>query len=487
MTRLLKVLFGPAAGIAIYLTLNQLTGDPLLAKAGLVVAWIAAWWISEAVSIYLTAFLPAILYPFLGIQSMAELAHWYMHQVIFLFIGGFFLAYALEKWGLHKRIALWVIQKMGHSPQRLLLGIMLASYILSMWILNTATTTLLIPAVLAVLAEIRKFEKGSGKRLAVALLLGLAFASSIGGTATVIGTAPNTYFMGYFNEQFPQNNPITFANWFIFGLPTSLLMFAACYFIILRVHLKGYRAPDIPADFFKNQYRELGKISFEERVIGWLFLITVLLWFFMKDLNLGGLSLPGWTNLLPEPGFIKESTIAMLMAVSLFLFPSKNRKETRLLIWEDVKKLPMGVIFLFGGGFALANGIESSGLAAWMASMLEQWGNLPSGLLILLLTVFMIFFTEVTSNTSSTLLLLPLLGALAIRLGMHPMMVTLPVTVAASCAFMLPAATPPNTIVFGSNLISIKDMARTGIWLNIASLLIIWLSVMTLGSWVFDF
>lgn len=480
-------MFGPAAGLAVYLLLLDLTGDSLMAKSGLVVAWMAAWWITEAVSIYLTAFLPAILFPFLGIQSMSSLAHWYMHQVIFLFIGGFFLAYALEKWGLHKRIALWVIQHLGHSPKRLLLGIMLASYLLSMWILNTATTTLLIPAVLAVLAEIRKFEKESGKQLAVALLLGLAFASSIGGTATVIGTAPNTFFMGFFNEQFTDQQPITFANWFIFGFPTSFLMFLACYAIIFRVHLKGYRAPEIPADFFKNQYRNLGKITMEEKIIGWLFLVTVLLWFFMKDLNLGSFSLPGWTKLLPEPAFIKESTIAMLMAVSLFLFPSKNRKDTRLLVWDDVKKLPMGVIFLFGGGFALANGIESSGLASWMASMLEQWGNLPTGLLILLLTIFMIFFTEVTSNTSSTLLLLPLLGALAIRLGLHPMMVTLPITIAASCAFMLPAATPPNTIVFGSNLLSIKDMARTGIWLNIASLVIIWLSVMTLGKWVFNF
>ncbi len=458
-----------------------------MAKAGLVVAWMAAWWITEAVSIYLTALLPAVLFPMLGIESMKVVAPWYMHQIIFLFIGGFFLAYALEKWGLHKRIAMWVISRVGHTPGRLLLGVMLASYLLSMWILNTATTTMLLPAILAVLSEIRNFEKVQSKGLAVGLLLGLAFASSIGGTATVIGTAPNTYFMGFFNESYANGNPITFANWFIFGLPTSMLMIVACYSIIYFMHLKKYPSPSIPGNYFNDQLRALGKIGYEEKVIGWVFLATVIAWFFMRDIELGSLKVPGWSNLFPEPEFLKESTIAMLMSMLLFLIPSKTEKKTRLLQWKDVERIPMGVIFLFGGGFALAKGIEVSGLADWIAGQVEQWGSLSPELLVLILTVFMIFFTELTSNTSSTVLILPLLGALSIELGLHPMLITLPVTIAASCAFMLPAATPPNTIVFGSEMIKISDMARTGIWLNLASTIIIWLATFTLGKWVFGY
>jgi sodium-dependent dicarboxylate transporter 2/3/5 len=418
---------------------------------------------------------------------MSEVATWYMHQIIFLFIGGFFLAYALEKWGLHKRIAMWVISKVGHTPGRLLLGIMLASYLLSMFILNTATTTLLIPAVLAVLEEIRQFQKSDNRKLAVALLLGLAFASSIGGTATVIGTAPNTFFMGFFNENYAGDTPITFANWMLFGLPTSLLLFGACYGIIRLLHLKDYPHAEIPTDYFHTQLSKMGKITFEEKVIGYLFLFTVCLWFFMKDIELGSFTLPGWTNLLPQPEYIKESTVAMIMAIGLFMIPSKNQPKERILEWKDVTKLPMGVIYLFGGGFALANGIGVSGLGEWMATSLQSLSFLPQGLLILCLILFMIFFTEVTSNTSSTILLLPLLGALAIEIGAHPMLVCLPVTIAASCAFMLPAATPPNTIVFGSNLISIRDMSRTGLWINLVAIFIIWLMVMTLGSWVFAY
>jgi len=483
VTHLLKLLSGPLSGILVWWLLISAGEESVLAKTAGVAVWMAVWWITEAIPIYFTAFLPAIFFPFLGIMSMKEIAPAYLPQIIFLFIGGFILAFALERWNLHKRIALKIIVSLGDSPSRLLLGFMLSSYLLSMWILNTATVMMLLPALLAVLDQM----KNTSNKKAAPYLLGLAFASSIGGTASLIGTAPNLYFADFFNENFTQYPPITFANWFMFGFPVSLVFFVLAFWVIRFIYFRKESEASINIDHCREQYKSLGRITYEEKMVGVLFVLTVLLWFFSKDIAIGDFKMSGWTNLLPEGAFVKESTIAMLTAFLLFVLPSKNEKGNALIAWKDVRKMPIGVIFLFGGGFALAKGIGDSGLSDWLAGHLEIVSQFPGWLVIICLCLFMTFFTEITSNTASIVLILPVLMAMSTQIDAHPLMIMLPVTFSASFAFMLPVATPPNTLVFGSDRLEIREMVRTGIWLNFIGAVLILGAVFTLGKLVYGF
>ncbi len=502
MIKQLKILAGPLLGLLVYFlfpevdasqyisedfkgTLPQnLAESNIMAKAAGVATWIAVWWILEAVNIYYTALLPVFVFPFLGVMPVTEVAPLYMKEVIFLFVGGFLIAFGLERWNLHKRIALRIILLVGATPARILFGFMLASYLLSMWIMNTATVTLLLPAVLAVVQQIEAFQQSNKSKLATPFLLGLAYASSVGGIATLIGTAPNFVFMDFFNEKYPTLPDIDFANWFMFGLPTSIVLFVVCFLLLRFMYRKSFRSENISIDFCRVAYKKLGKMTYEEKVLSFFFVATVLLWFFRKDLAIGDATLPGWSNLLPEKGFIKESAIAMLVACTLFLFPSKQ-PGTNLITWNDVKRLPLGIIFLFGGGFALARSFEASGFSNWLASHMEVMGTWPPVLMVLILCLGMTFLTELTSNTASTLLVLPILFSLSQNIDVHPLQLFIPVVLSASCAFMLPVATPPNTIVFGSEKLKIKDMMRAGIWLNLIGVAIITMVAFTLIGWVF--
>ncbi len=463
------MVFGPLAGFIVALLLwREGYSFELSAMAALGI-WMAVWWINEAVSIYLTALIPAFAMPFLGIMEMKEVASAYLPQIIFLFVGGFLLAFAVEKWGLHKRIALNIILKLGSHPARLLLGFMLSSYLLSMWILNTATVMLLLPAVLAVIGSMKNAAE---KKLYTPFLLGLAFASSIGGFATLVGTAPNMFLMEFYNELNNYEAQINFLNWFILALPLSIMLFMICYGLIYFIFLRKVDSRLIDLNYCRTALRSMGKASYEEKIIAVVFGLLILAWFTARDIPFANFEFKGWLNLLPHGSYVKESTIAMFAAFLLFLIPSKKEK-INILEWKDSAKIPIGVLFLFGGGFALAKGIVQSGLAGLLTEQLSILNELPAFAIVLLLTLFMTFLTELSSNTASTVLVLPVLAAILANLGMSPSQVLFPVTIAASCAFMLPVATPPNTIIFSSKQLKVRDMARVGIWLNLISALLI--------------
>lgn len=473
---------GPVFGMLISLLLFQSTGNEDMSITGGVAVWMAIWWITEAINIYFTALIPITFLPFFGVISTKELAPAYMPDIIFFFVGGFLLAFALEKWNLHKKIALKLLLVVGSSPQRILFGFMFTSYFLSMWILNTAVVMMLLPAALAVIAQISGKVKDTN--LATPFLLGIAYAASIGGTTTLIGTAPNLYFMDFFNENYPQLEPITFASWFLVGLPASGVFFVVCYLFLVKKYFPKGTTIEVDMAYVKTEYSNLGKLTYEQKILTIVFTVTVALWFTSKDVEIGSMHFKGWTNLFPEASYIKESTIAMLAAFFLFVFPSKN-ESGHLLDWQAAKKIPIGVIFLFGGGFAIAKVIGSTGLSQWLGDTLQFVSFYPPVLVVISLALFMTFFTELTSNTASTVLMLPILLAIASNVDAHPLLIMMPVIMSASFAFMLPVATPPNTIVYATEKINVKDMARTGLVLNLIGVVISSFFVLVWAKWVY--
>jgi len=482
MLKWFKIGLGPLLGGVVFFLLNRSVGEFNMAVTGGVAIWMAVWWITEAINIYFTALIPITFLPFFGVISMKELAPSYMPDIIFFFVGGFLLAFSLEKWDLHKKIALKLLLLMGNSPKRILLGFMFTSYFLSMWILNTAVVMMLLPAALAVIAQIS--EKSHNPKIATPFLLGIAYAASIGGTATLIGTAPNLYFMDFFNENYPNLEPVTFANWFIVGLPASMVFFVFAYWFLVKKYFTKTLQFDIDMEYIKTSYSELGKLTFEQKILAIVFTVTVALWFTAKDVEIGSLHFSGWTHLFPEPSFIKESTIAMMAAFVLYVFPAKNTKG-HLLDWNAAKKIPIGVIFLFGGGFAIAKVIGTTGLSSWLGDSLSFVADYPPIVVVISLTLFMTFFTELTSNTASTVLMLPILLAIASNVDAHPLLIMMPVIMSASFAFMLPVATPPNTIVYATEKIRVRDMALTGIVLNVAGVFISSFFVLVWAKWVY--
>ncbi len=481
---LLKV-GGFAFGALIFLVCrgSGLHGD--MAIVGGLIAWMAFWWFTEAVDLYVTSLLPIVILPFTGVMSMDEIAPLYMKQIIFLFIGGFLFAFAMERWDLHRRIALRILLFTQGSASKVLLGFMLSSYLLSMWILNTATVTMLLPAVLAVTGELGSKLQGKSSTSAP-YLLGLAFASSIGGMATIIGTAPNIIFMEAYNDLPNQNTPIHFANWISFAFPLSLILFVACFFVIRLLFRQQIRSTAVDLQVIRDSYQTLGKIKFEERMLLMIFLMLVGAWLTMKDIHVGSSTIEGWGSWftqIDESGksteYVKESTVAMLGALLLFFIPARKEKAY-LLTWQEARRIPIGVIFLFGAGFTIGRAMEVSGLSKEISLTLQDAAGLPPLLLVLLACVAMTFLTELASNTATIFLFLPVMFAMEPYLQCHPLQFYIPVTLSASCAFMLPVATPPNTIIFGSEQVSIKQMISTGFWLNLAAILIIG----TLGYWL---
>ena len=484
--RLLKLFLGPVLGFIAAMLLSSYGHPPLMSRMAFVAVWMAAWWITEAVNIFFTALLPLVLIPVLGIMGMKEVAPSYTNEIIFLFVGGFLIAFTLEKWNLHKRIALYLLLRIGKTPATVLLGFMIASFFLSMWIVNTATTMMLLPAVLAVVKQLEDQRKKKEPALATALLLGLAYSSSIGGTATIIGTAPNMVFMGFFNDHFKNLPAINFTNWILYSLPVAVLFLICCYLVLKKRFLKDIGNAPIDLVECDREYKQLGPMSYEERAITIVFILTVILWFFRQDIVLGNITIPGWSGILPHPEYFKDSTVAMLSACILYLIPSRSATGTGLLTWDQVQRIPVGIIFLFGGGFALAAGITSSGLSDWIASGLSGLQGVPPWLVVLTLCVFMTFFTELTSNTASTYLLLPMVMGITLQFTENPLLFMVPVVLSASYAFMLPVATPPNTIVFGSERVSMKDMIKTGLILNLIGVAINMLGIYTLARWLWD-
>jgi sodium-dependent dicarboxylate transporter 2/3/5 len=459
-------------------------GRAQVTRMAAVALLMAGWWITEAVPIPVTALLPVVLFPLLGILPGRVTAGLYFNSVIFLFIGGFLFALAMQRWDLHRRIALAIIARIGSGPRRLMLGFMAATWFLSMWISNTATTMMMVPMALAIVHQLRSVEPSQRQsRFAVGLLLGVAYAASIGGLATLIGTPPNLSFVRILRIVFPDAPEISFATWFFFALPLSLLFLFIAWGVLCRMFVPRGQGPG-RADLIARERQGLGPISQEQRVVLWLFGLLVAAWLFRADIPLFGLTLPGWSRLLVDPSFADDGTVAIAVALLLFLIPSRSRPGERLMDWATAGGVRWGIVLLFGGGFALASGFKESGLSEWLGTRLVALEGVPPILLIALVCTLMTFLTELTSNTATTEMALPVLGSLAVAIDANPLLLMVPATLSASCAFMLPVATPPNAIVFGSGEVRMADMVRGGILLNLIGVGLITAAIYLLGTTV---
>lgn len=445
----------------------------------------AIWWITQAVPISVTSLLPVALFPLFGIMDGKTVSATYFNHVIFLFIGGFLVAIAMEKWNLHKRIALKLMLFMGNKPVRILLGLMIATAFLSMWMSNTATCMMMVPIVLSIIRGLRLEDKNKGK-FKLALLLGVAYSASIGGIATLVGTPPNLSFTRIFSIIFPQAPEINFVSWIIFAFPLSILLFFLVFIWLVFLYKPKKEWKTASKEIFKKEYKKLGKTSFEEKVVFTTFISLALLWITYSGISIDGFEIRGWSALFRHPEYINDGTIAILLSAILFAIPSKRKPGKRILNADAISALPWRIVLLFGGGFALASGFTYSGLSVWFGEQLSWAGNYNPLWIVLIITFLMSFLTELTSNTATTEMLLPVLAGLAISIEINPLLFMLPATLAASLAFILPVATPPNTIVFGTQMIDIKDMIRTGFLINIVAVIIVSLWVYFFGGYVFN-
>jgi len=435
--------------------------------------WMCTWWFTEAISLAVTALVPVLMLPVLGIADCKSVSQQYTDSIIFLFIGGFMLAFAIEKWHLHKRIALKILSVVGTKPSNILLGVMISTYLISNWISNTATTMMLFGAVFALIQETKTYISKHEQKFAAALLLGLAFSATIGGMATPVGTPPNMYFFKAYKEAFPANNDLNFLKWSRIGYPVSLCFLVCTYFVLNFYFIRKKVILKIEKSFFVDTYKKLGKFSWEEKWVFGIFISCILLWFTRADIDFGSFKFKGWTNIFIKPKFVDDAFVAILAALLLFLIPSKKTKGESLLIWEDAKKLRYDIILMFGSGFALAYGFEISGLSGWLASSLSVLKGVSPIFIILGICMIVTIISEFASNIASIQLAIPVMIALQKDLELPPLLLMIPATFAASLGFMLPVATAANTIVFGTKQIQIKDMFKVGIVLDAIGILLI--------------
>ena len=479
-------------GLSVFVLLLVFPVDPGNAPASrlaAVAALMAIWWVTDAIPLFATALLPLVLYPLLGILSGDETAPIYFNSTIVLFLGGFMIALTMEKWNLHRRIALNIIHAVGGGPARIVLGFMVAAAFLSMWISNTATAVMMVPIGLAIILQIES-EAGRerARHFSVGLMLGIAYGCTVGGLTTLVGTPPNLSFVRIFAILFPDAPPIAFGQWIVMAFPIGAIMLVAAWLMITRVFHRVPAGVTVDREVVATERSRLGPVAFEERAVLGVFVATALLWVFRVDLELGFLSIPGWSRILPDPGLIDDGTVAITLASILFFIPARNRESgaTRVMGPDVIPRLPWNIVLLFGGGFALAAGFQTTGLAELIGSQFEALGNLPPFLMIVVVCLSLTFLTEFTSNTATTEMVLPILASVAVVTGTHPLVLMVPATLSASCAFMMPVATPPNAIVFGSDRITVGEMARTGILLNIIGVLVIATIVFTVGLTVLD-
>ena len=426
----------------------------------------ATYWMSEAIPIPATALMPIVLFPLLGVMDTSKVTLAYGNHLIFLFMGGFLIAVTIEKWQLHKRIALHTILLVGVSSNQIILGFMLATAFLSAWISNTATAMMMVTIGLAVIkqAQASNTKQNDNSAFASALMLGIAYSASIGGIATLIGTPPNAILAGVIESSFGYS--ISFAQWMSFGAPLSLIMLGLCWFYLTHIAFQA-EFDELPGgkQSIRQQLDALGPMSAAEIKILTVFIMVVSGWLIRGLFDVEALE------------SVKDSSIAMAGALLLFIIPADFKKGEYLLDWETAKNIPWDIMILFGGGFALAGGFSSSGLTEWIASQLIALQGMNLIIIVFMVVLLVIFLTEITSNTATSSLLLPVMGAFAIAIQVHPLNLMVAVALSASFAFMLPVATPPNAIVFGSRRVSIPQMARTGLWLNIIGSVLITLFV----------
>ena len=469
---------GPLLAVLIFIFFKPDSEHTQITYTAGIAILMAVWWITETVPLAVTALLPVALFPLFGVMNGKEVSALYFNHVIFLFIGGFIVALAMEKWNLHKRIALVTLMVFGTNPVRILLGFMIATAFLSMWISNTATAMMMVPIALSLIINLENtLGKEKVKKYSIGLLLGIAYSASIGGVATLVGTPPNLSFARILSISFPDVPEISFANWFFFALPISVfflfLAWSVLSLLLCRVDFS------IEKSAFKKQFKQLGKMGYEEKVVLIVFLSLALLWLTRTDIQLGHFTIPGWSGLFPEADFINDGTVAVALASILYIIPGK--KESTVMDWESTSKLPWNIVLLFGGGFALASGFIESGLSDWFGNQLKGLGTFSPGILIATICTMITFLTELTSNTATAEMILPVLAALSVAISKNPLLLMVPATLASSFAFMMPVATPPNAIVFGSKRLKIIDMVKVGFIINLIGILVLTVGILLLG------
>jgi sodium-dependent dicarboxylate transporter 2/3/5 len=436
-----------------------------------VLALMECWWLTEAVPIAVTALLPLVFFPTLGLAGMQEAATPYANELIFLFMGGFFLAAAMEKWEVHRRIALAILARVGTSPGRVLLGFMTATAFISMWINNTATTAMMLPIALAVGTMFRPpYDPGADPRpynFGIALMLGIAYASSIGGVATLIGTAPNALFAAAASELVGVE--IGFLEWMLVGIPVSWIMLPLTWLVLTRVYPPGTLRGDVGV-LMQQERASMGPMSPGERFVSVVFGLTVLAWVMRAPKELGALTIPGISTWLPG---VTDGTIAMIAGITLMAVPYDLRRGRFALDWVTASRIPWGVLLLFGCGLSLAAAMSDTGLASWIGGGVANLAGFPLLVMILAVATLFIFLTEVTSNTAVTAMAMPVLAGVALTLGIPPVYLMATAAIACSMAFMLPAGTPPNAIVFSSGYITVAQMAWAGIWINLLAITVV--------------
>ena len=477
----LGLFLGPLAFLAI-LALPAPAGLSVEAwRTAAVAVLMATWWTTDAIPIPATALLPLPLFPMLGVLSAPATAAPYANDLIFLFMGGFIIAIALERWGLHKRIALGIVQTVGTSPARLVLGFMVATAFLSMWISNTATTTMMLPVALAVSAMLRPSGHTGDYNFGISLMLGIAYAASIGGVATLIGTPPNAVLAGATDELL--GFQIGFVEWMVVGLPISIVFLPLCWFMLTRFLYPSEDLAGNAESVIASERAELGPMSVGERRVGLVFVLTGLAWLLRSEKVIGSVTIPGIQTFMPG---VSDSTIAMLASVILFVLPVDWKRGEFVLDWPTAQKIPWGVLVLFGGGLSLARAMDQSGLAAWIGSGVAGLSDVPTVVIVAVVGALFVFLTEITSNTATSTMAMPIMAGAAVGLGVAPLALMATAALAASMAFMLPVATPPNAIVFGSGYMTIPQMVRAGIWMNLVAIVMVivaatWLVPVLLG------
>ena len=505
---------GKVAAIAAFLILWLLPTpeglSPEAQRLAAATALMAVCWMTQAIPIEVTSLLPLALYPLLGVQSAKTVSRAYFSDSSFLYMGGFILALGIERWGLHRRIALTITSAVGVGPRRLVFGFMLATFAISMWISNTASALLMIPIAMALLASLEEWhsdEPRSDKafrRLATATTLGIGYSATIGGMATLVGTPTNVVFVDIFRRLYPQAPPMSAGQWMTVWIPFSTaFLLLAWGVLVFRIGTPRWSA-GLDRGLLKSQLRALGPMQTPERWMLGLFLFTVAAWLFRTDFVFGdAVRLPGWGRLAVRwlaglgmtsgdaDEWINDSTVAITVAVLMFLIPVRphgGHARTPLMDWQTANRLPWGILLLFGGGFALADACKSTGLSDWTGQRLAVLvEGQPLWVMILGIGVLVTFLSELTSNVATANALLPMIGGTAVALGMDPRLLMIPATIASSCGFMLPVSTPPHTIVFGTGRIRLQEMARYGLFLNLAGAVLmlvtaLWLLEPQLGT-----
>ena len=532
------LVLGPTVFLLMLFFVDLDPSNPLVTRMAAIILLMAIWWITEAIPLSATALLPVILFPLMGIMRGRELpagnridldaatfaegftakdfdiifpnvANQYMDWIILLFMGGFILAVAVEKWNLHKRIALNILRIIGGQPHRLVLGFMIATGFLSMWLSNTATALMMMPmgmSLVLLYEELNEKAVNEGgvidpraENFSLTLLLGIAYGASIGGFATLIGTPPNGILITQMSQLFPEAPDITFATWMLFALPMSFVYMLIAWALLTRlVFPLPATTPFSGKEFIRDEIRKLGPMSLEEKRVTAVFVSFALLLMTRKERLFGPeVDLYGWSYFLdnilislnssPVGFMIDDGSVSIAVALTLFMIPAGKKIGGRLMDWEDAKRVPWGILLLFGGGLAIAKGFGTSGLSDYIAVQLAALLGDAEQLIIVMSTVaFITGLTEVASNTATITLAVPIMASLSQAIGAHPLLLLIPTTLAASCAFMLPVSTPANAIVYGTGRIPIMKMVIAGVWLDILSVFLLTFFVYTLGHLTFD-